>query len=234
MPAEAASPLGCLEQWQWCNSAYPKESGCGPLASMLDSIYGVAPLFNITAAELDPARPSSPTKSGTRLIWNTLIQVYAASALSDILTQLGAKSLSSQSLLISGLQQPLPLNQWQLDVMNWYNTVLASLQASYVQTARGTTDPELQQAVYPPLNAEERTACNSQVRFLAFRSHRNLCWLKYICSPILMSRSENAKHRICFVQPIRTSVHIYQQHYHYSHLLHSRTYLGLHAETAKV
>jgi hypothetical protein len=31
-PAEAASPLGCLEQWQWCNSALSKENGCGPLA----------------------------------------------------------------------------------------------------------------------------------------------------------------------------------------------------------
>jgi hypothetical protein len=163
IPVEAASPLGCVEQWQWCNSAYSREEGCGPLASVLDSIYGAAPFFNLTVADLAPDRPVSPTESGTRLIWPALITLNEANNVPEILNQLGAKSLLSQSLLTSGVQSPLPLNQWQLDVTNWFNTVLASVQTMFVDTAIGTSDPELQQAEYQPLNSQERKLCNSQV-----------------------------------------------------------------------
>jgi hypothetical protein len=161
MPVEAASPLGCVEQWQWCNSAYPGESGCGPLASLYDSVYGAAPFFNVTSEELDPARPFSSTKNGTRLIWPVLIQSSSPSIISEVLSKLGDKSLSSQFLLNNGVQGPLPLNQWQLDVNGWYNTVLASIQAMFVQTALG--DAGTQQAEHLPLSSIERNACNSQV-----------------------------------------------------------------------
>ncbi|KUJ14079.1 uncharacterized protein LY89DRAFT_152692 [Mollisia scopiformis] len=162
IPTEAASPMGCVEQWQWCNSAYPKEEGCGPLAGLLDSILGAAPFFNLTEEDLAPERPVSPTASGTRLIWPALMQLFGENNVGELLNQLGAQSLASQSLLTSGLQGPLPKNQWQLDVTNWFNTVLASIQALYVNTAIGTTDPGLVQNQYPPLNEQERKVCNSQ------------------------------------------------------------------------
>jgi hypothetical protein len=143
MPAEAASPLGCLEQWQWCNSAFPRESGCGPLAGMFDAIYGAAPLFNLTAADLKLGPAAAAT--GTQFIWDILIKTSGSFHLNQFLYLLGAKPLSSQSLLESCVQFPIPRNQWQLDVTNWWNIILASVQATYVNTALGTTDPQLLQ-----------------------------------------------------------------------------------------
>jgi hypothetical protein len=117
--------------------------------------------FQFTSEELDPARPFSSTKNGTRLIRSVLIQSSSPSIISEVLSKLGDKSLSSQFLLNNGVQGPLPLNQWQLDVNGWYNTVLASIQAMFVHTALG--DAGTQQAEYLPLSSIERNACNSQV-----------------------------------------------------------------------
>ncbi|RWA10841.1 hypothetical protein EKO27_g4264 [Xylaria grammica] len=137
MPKEAASPLGCVEQSQWCNTAYSKESGCGPLASFYDSYVDAAVLFNLTEKDLSLTRDDSEDK--------------------DRIGSLGAKSLSSQSKLEGGTQYRLPQNQWQLDVTNWWNGSLAHLQSVFVDTAIGTTIPTA-----GPLNDEERNLCNSQ------------------------------------------------------------------------
>ncbi|KAI9642009.1 hypothetical protein NHQ30_009880 [Ciborinia camelliae] len=162
-PEEAASPLGCVEQWQWCNSAFERETGCGPLASMQDALYGALSLFNLTSKDLDTERPSSKSASGTRLLWPSMMQGQLSS-LWVMLGYLGAKSLDSQSLLYDGIQYSLPQNQWQIDVTNWWNTTLAAVQGSYVDTAMGTTDPAEKSSRQKPENSEEIKICNSQVR----------------------------------------------------------------------
>lgn len=160
---EAASPLGCVEQWQWCNSELSRDTGCGPLASMQDAFNGAMPLFNLTSKDLDTERPSSTTASGTRLLWPKMVQGQLSS-LWIMLAYLGAKSLDSQSLLYDGVQYSLPLNQWQRDVTNWWNTTLAAVQGSYIDTALGTTDPMEKNSRHGPENPEEVKMCNSQVR----------------------------------------------------------------------
>ncbi|KAI0857613.1 hypothetical protein F4860DRAFT_488914 [Xylaria cubensis] len=170
-PSVAASPMGCVEQWQWCNSAHPKDSGCGPLAGLSDSLYGAAALFNLTSEELDSDRPLSPEASGTRLIWPALLTLGYPTVLPSLLGHLGAKSLASQSRLYSGVQWALPKSQWQLDVIQWWNTILASVQASFVEAAQGSSDPEFRQYTAPPLNEEEQKLCNSQkIRSSAYSS----------------------------------------------------------------
>jgi hypothetical protein len=134
-PDVAASPMGCLEQWQWCNAAPPKEVSCGPLASWFDSIYGAARLFNLTSDDLDLARPSSSSASGTRFIWPVLWLNQYPVSLSNTLNSLGLKGLASQSRFSGGIQYALPENQWQLDVLNWWNIHLASLQAAWLVTS---------------------------------------------------------------------------------------------------
>ncbi|KAI0544175.1 hypothetical protein F4679DRAFT_591693 [Xylaria curta] len=183
-PSVAASPMGCVEQWQWCNSAYPKDRGCGPLAGQSDALYGAAALFNLTSEDLDSDRPVSSEASGTRLIWPALLTLGYPTALPSLLGHLGAKSLASQSRLYSGVQWPLPNNQWQLDVIQWWNTILAAVQASctcnppsvllesyIVEAAQGSTDPEFREFTAPPLNEEEQKLCNSQkIRSSAYSS----------------------------------------------------------------
>ncbi|KAI0839896.1 hypothetical protein F5Y06DRAFT_286321 [Hypoxylon sp. FL0890] len=170
-PEEAASPMGCVEKWQWCNPAYPPERGCGPLSDNIDAIYGAAPLFNMTVEDLAPERPSSPTAIGTQLVWSALIFLGNPQTIAFALLHLGAKSLISQSQLYGGVQFSLSQNQWQLDVIHWWNTILASIQASYIDTVLGYNDPEIDSSKWPPLNEEEQTMCKSQkIRSSAYTS----------------------------------------------------------------
>jgi hypothetical protein len=91
------------------------------------------------------------------------MQLEGSADIGQVVEQLGAKSLASQSLLANGLQLPLPLNQWQLDVTNWWNIALATRQAQFVNTAVGTTDPILKQGLWTPINDQETRFCNNQV-----------------------------------------------------------------------
>jgi hypothetical protein len=129
-PNVSASPMGCLEQYQVCNSAYPKPRGCGPLASYMDAIYGAAEFFNVTKDALDPDRPLSSNITSARFIWPLLAMLSSPTSLTTVLSSLGTASLASQSHLYAGDQQPLPKNQWQLDVLRWWHIVLAAIQAS--------------------------------------------------------------------------------------------------------
>lgn len=160
---EAASPMGCISQWQWCNLAYPGTSGCGPLASMMDAMYQAARLFNLAAKDFELDRPSSPEAAGARLMWHVLTTFTHPAGLHPILSHLGPKSLISQTRSQMGLQLPLPSNQWQLDVAHWWNSMLAVLQAAYVDNVQGNYGTEYDEFRSPPLNKEEKKWCRNQV-----------------------------------------------------------------------
>ncbi|KAI8623054.1 hypothetical protein F5Y19DRAFT_405056 [Xylariaceae sp. FL1651] len=194
---EAASPMGCVEQFQWCNTALPKQTRCGPLASYFDSINGAAPLFHLTGSDLDPdSRPSSITADGTRLIWPLLIQWSGAFGPVDVISKLGSKALASQSLLSQGTQLPLPRNQWQLDVMNWFNVTLASLQTSFVNAALGVADQK-----WSPLNIQEKRLCHTQKIITNAYSSFNVFALlfTYITSGLIILTSIVAERILAFL-----------------------------------
>ncbi|KAI1120637.1 hypothetical protein F5Y10DRAFT_289494 [Nemania abortiva] len=203
MPKEAASPLGCVEQHQWCNTAYSGESGCGPLASIYDSYRVAAVFFNLTKEELSTPQDSVDGGIGTRLIWPGLIRRYWNTGAITTVAALGETSLLSQRLLTRGVQSALPQNQWQLDVTNWWNASLASLQSSFVYTAMG---PTIQS--FPPLNNEERSLCNSQkILSNAYSSFNLLALLliyitssliiifSYVAEPLLACLSRRYKYK---------------------------------------
>lgn len=131
-PDVSGSPMGCLEQFQWCNSAYPRDRGCGPLASYDDSIYGAAPLFNVTNEILDSDRPLSSDATAARFISAQRAFGEYPTGLAAIVGSLGTRSLASQSKFFSGIQFPLPENQWQLDVLQWWHIILAAIQTSWL------------------------------------------------------------------------------------------------------
>lgn len=128
----SASPMGCLEQFQWCNSAYPRDRGCGPLASQLDSLYGAARFFNVTNETLDANRPLSYDATSARFIMPVLAMFNYPTTVSGAIEALGTRSLASQSNYFGGTQYPLPENQWQLDVLQWWHITLATIQASWL------------------------------------------------------------------------------------------------------
>lgn len=135
-PDVSASPMGCIEQWQFCNSSYTKDHGCGPLGSFADALDGAAPMFGL---DLDSAsqdisnlgRPASSNSSVAPFIWLYLTMTQSPTSLSWVLESLQSKSLASHTRLIGGLQYPIPNKQWQLDVLNWYNMVLALVQTAW-------------------------------------------------------------------------------------------------------
>lgn len=129
-PDVSASPMGCFEQHQWCNSAYPRDRGCGPLSGWIDSIYAAAPFFNVTNDTLASDRPISYDATSARLIWPWLAMDFYPVSLVEVLDSLSTRSLASQSTLFEGIQLPLPESQWQLDTLQWWHIILAAVQAS--------------------------------------------------------------------------------------------------------
>lgn len=92
--------------------------------------YGAAKYFNVTEETLDPNRPFSSNATSARFIWPLVAMNSAPTVLTAVLNSLGRASLASQSELFAGNQQPLPKNQWQLDVLRWWHIILAAIQAS--------------------------------------------------------------------------------------------------------
>ncbi|KAI0419812.1 hypothetical protein F5X98DRAFT_384082 [Xylaria grammica] len=158
-PLDAASPMGCVQQMQWCNSAYPRDRGCGPLASTYDAFLGAAPLFNLTSDEVhgvNSSRPFSYKAAGARLIWPALVLLGSPAASFDrVIANLGSRALTSQIQLDNGIQWPIPIHQWQDDVRHWWETVLASVQAKFIHITMVSFPQD-------PLTEDEVKMCQSQ------------------------------------------------------------------------
>lgn len=165
MPEEAASPLACLNQWQWCRSAEPGEGDCGPLGSWRDAMAGALEMINLTKEYRDGWYAEPPDEPGARLL-------FALSAMSRMFVSGVAmvvddrdNALESQSTLLMGVQLPMPDAQWKRDVLDWWNTLNAYWQKIYIETALGSTDPVFRERIdQPPRNEYEWNLCRSQVR----------------------------------------------------------------------
>lgn len=158
-PNEAASPLGCVDQWQFCNPTLPEGQRCTPLFSFSDAVTAAAPLFNGRDGAFDSGKN---VVGSTRFDWFNQI-VNGAVTGTSIPMNLGAKMLASQRRLQSGIQEPIPNNQWQLDVTHWWASVCASIQQVFLDVAYGPADPNLDQYKSPPATAEQRDMCSNQV-----------------------------------------------------------------------
>ncbi|KAK8112236.1 uncharacterized protein PG998_008693 [Apiospora kogelbergensis] len=143
-PEEAASPLGCVEQYQWCRD--PSRGQCGDLDGKLGAIYSAAAWFNLTSEDLDPFRPSG--------------------ALEGVIDTLGPNSLASHFMVREGTAGNLAKNQWQLDVTRWWTILLAGFQASFVNTARGMANSTLKphDNIQPSNEYDWNTCRNQKVR----------------------------------------------------------------------
>ncbi|KAI1736545.1 hypothetical protein F4680DRAFT_468988 [Xylaria scruposa] len=212
-PSESASPMGCVEQWQVCNLAYPTDQGCGPLAGFLDALIGAAPLFNLTSEDFDSDPPVSSTSIGTRLIWSFAVLDGASPNIGLLLSYLGAKALASQDQLISGIQWFLPKNQWQQDVTYWWNSVLSLIQISFVKTVYSDTDPQLDPLMRRPLNQEEEKMCQSQkIRSTSYTSFNVFAlYFTYITGTLIVVVSYS-------LEPIFECLHRRRKYKHYTHL----------------
>ncbi|KAF4543286.1 Cytochrome p450 protein [Lasiodiplodia theobromae] len=143
---EAASPMACVSQEQYCNPNLPEGSRCGPLSSRLDSWYSSYPVLF----------PEQAMQDRVKWFWDATLTVDNAVA------YLGSQSLMSRNSLSGGAQGPLPDNQWHLDVQHWFETRLAYMQAYMVDLATGPSDVSLQQYVVKPNSTGEQSICHNQ------------------------------------------------------------------------
>ncbi|KAL1854465.1 hypothetical protein Daus18300_011386 [Diaporthe australafricana] len=155
-PAESASPLGCAAQWQFCHS---DSSNCGPMASYYDAKHGALQMF------------ASDTKVADRLQWLTWSLSADASVEAAILQQLQGDALLSKLSLITGYQGSLPLNEWQLDVSNWFAVYLSRLQSSLLETASGSMVADAGfGSLEPDTDAARKTCINQKIRTTRYSS----------------------------------------------------------------
>lgn len=166
LPEEAASPLACVERYQFCNAG--KE--CGPLSGTIPTLIESASLFNMAAIDIiNETVPEDPI--GSRFYWYHLVLLTMAADIDDILDNLGPKALLSQQSLLGGFMGPLPDDQWQLDVTYWWATRLAGIQAAFVNTAHDTGNAALDEFRNRPYNSYMRDMCNNQVSIQSFPIH---------------------------------------------------------------
>ncbi|KAI0151628.1 hypothetical protein GGR57DRAFT_513942 [Xylariaceae sp. FL1272] len=137
LPLEPASPLGCATSVQYCHGT---THNCGPLASFRDARSSAALLFNTPISYNNSNNATGDSFS----YFSAGISAYQSTSLGEVLEQLGPMSLASKSSLTAGIQGPLPSNQWQSDVLRWWDIIMASLQASYLGISYfNPSDPSL-------------------------------------------------------------------------------------------
>ncbi|GAP86704.1 hypothetical protein SAMD00023353_2000220 [Rosellinia necatrix] len=163
-PAEAASPLGCMMQYQICQGSSANKDSCGPLASFNDAIEGAYPHFgvdpSVTMEEAIYATP--PNKRVGRFLWWLEIMSYYPNDIQPVVWKMGSRSLASSRTLTGVIQGPLPKEQWKVDVSNWWNISLSLLQASLVDTANGATDPNFARLQVNATTKGQKSLCQNQ------------------------------------------------------------------------
>ncbi|KAF1941655.1 hypothetical protein EJ02DRAFT_512318 [Clathrospora elynae] len=144
-----ASVLGCAKQYQIC---YPDAAGNPARCSRLG---GKQELFWLLTSLTQTETQLNRTK------WS-IMSALTGNELDAFVQTLGSASLNSRYSLVSGIQGPLPDNQWQLDVEHWHAATLVAMQGSAVDAASGPSDPRMRKFWPPPANEQERYICNNQ------------------------------------------------------------------------
>ncbi|KAI0437014.1 hypothetical protein F4803DRAFT_540305 [Xylaria telfairii] len=161
IPQEPASPLGCTNQYQFCNSAYHNTSGCGPLTSLIDATTGAAPFFGSTYADFNNRSHKSDVEA--RFIYFTKMLFSGSAATVDqVLAQVGAAGLTTQKTLLGGIQGPIASNQWQRDVAHWWDISMAALQSQSLELAYLPDNSDVRATRFNYTAPEFQKLCSNQ------------------------------------------------------------------------
>ncbi|KAM7193957.1 hypothetical protein V8F33_007463 [Rhypophila sp. PSN 637] len=167
---EAAAPLACVEQYQFCRISESPPSGpeasdrCGPLASWFDALAGAAPLFEVPEEEfVQYGTYNENSTMPSIFIWlYYMVAAKQGGGPSTWLLQPGSNTLLSQKTVFAGIQLDSANDQWKKDVLHWWFTYLSILQLSFADVAAGVHNPDLLEYVMPPHKLQEEKLCNNQ------------------------------------------------------------------------
>ncbi|KAI1733495.1 hypothetical protein F4680DRAFT_463789 [Xylaria scruposa] len=189
-PVEAASPLGCAEQYQFCLSDTTR---CGPLGGFYGASAGAFEVLGINREEVYDANYKTTPKS--------------LSNASGMVSIVGSQVLESKQTLAFGLQPPLPVNQWHIDMQHTRAIILAYMQAMFVETAHGPIVPSLAKYRSAPINSSQEQVCRSQkIRSTEYASFNFFALLfTYVLGLVIIAVSFS-------LEEILT---LFQRHYNY-------------------
>lgn len=162
-PDEAAAPMACMEQYQFCRSSLPADSRCGPLASRFDALAGAAPLFEVPEEQFVTGGDYDESNTMASIFIWLYYMSFKQGGPTTWLLQPGSSSLLSQQTIFSGTQLDTFKDQWKRDVSHWLSTYLAIMQTSFAEVAAGVHDPNLFPYRIAPVQLQEDKLCKNQV-----------------------------------------------------------------------
>lgn len=145
---EPASPMGLVQQYQFCKSDPPAAKQCSELSSMHD-VFRLARKWWLGTETYD------------YFYW--IFYLVVTQTIASRVQALGPAVLESPSHLQGGILGPLARNQWQIDVEKWINISLASIQQSCVELASGPSDPRMDNFITRPESNIQKRMCRNQV-----------------------------------------------------------------------
>ncbi|KAL1625938.1 hypothetical protein SLS56_007084 [Neofusicoccum ribis] len=163
---EAASPMACGVQVQYCNPSLPegREGGrCSPLAASADALDYMT--SNLSGEQLQQFQ------------WFVSTTIDRALSLYTAVNRLGVQLLTSRYRLHNGIQGVLPDTQWQQDVQHWHATTLAHLQGTFITAATGPPDSTLLPWLTRPTTPSTQRLCRNQKILSASHTSFSLLYL---------------------------------------------------------
>lgn len=147
---EPANPLACIQQIQVCNPNAHQGSQCQELGGLQTNLINTPLLWEDVG-------------SRERMEWIRKIIAAHISAPDDILNFGGGSILLARLVQSAAQGRLLPPNHWQEEVIHWTGSMMASVQALFVETAMGVTKKEFVNGSTFPETNEARRVCQNQV-----------------------------------------------------------------------
>jgi len=129
LPEEAASPLACVQQFQFCRgdaTSVDENRDCGPLGGWWDAFMGAGHLFGVTDPYEIFNNPNSTNTPGNRFIWLIGTINYFAEQPNEIPLYASSRKLLSELRMVDGIQFGLYSDQWKRDITHWWSTWLTA------------------------------------------------------------------------------------------------------------
>ena len=141
--------LGCATQYQICS---PSTGNCTALTNgeEIDAVSDSGTFW-----------PTDDANNAFELFMHGYTNI--GGDFFNVITSLGAASLTARDTLIFNTQGSLPADQWQLEVMHWNSLALAMWQRVVVESATGPSDPGMKEFFEHPTTTSEKRVCQSQV-----------------------------------------------------------------------
>lgn len=139
----AASALACSSQYQVCSG-----ENCTPLTAGDD--------LRILAANVWSSQEQ-------RDLFSWFYHHVGFYTIGGPALNLGPGCLRARDGLSRGLQNPLPDNQWQLEVQHWFAVALTNLQSSTIYSVIGPKDENILRWMNTNMTQSEQERCNDQV-----------------------------------------------------------------------